>query len=34
VTTHARNDQTDPSMLAIQVETVFDAVSRRMGVKA
>lgn len=34
VTTHARNDKTDPSMLAIQVDAVFDAVSRRMGVKA
>src|ERR1700694_1833991 len=34
VTTHARRDQTDPSMLAIRVDTVFDAVSRRMGVKA
>ena len=34
VTTHARSDQTDPSMLAIRVDAVFDAVSRRMGVKA
>jgi heptosyltransferase I len=31
VRTHARNDQTDPSMLAIDVPSVFAAVRRRMG---
>jgi heptosyltransferase-1 len=31
VTSHSRNDQTDPSMLAIQVGSVFDAVRRRIG---
>jgi heptosyltransferase-1 len=31
VTSHSRNDQTDPSMLAIQVDSVFDAVRRRIG---
>jgi heptosyltransferase I len=33
-TTHARNDQTDPSMLAIDVDSVFDAVRRRLGAAA
>ena len=33
VTTHARNDRTDPSMLAIEVDAVFDAVRRRIGAK-
>jgi heptosyltransferase-1 len=33
-TTHARNDQTDPSMLAIDVDSVFDAVRRRIGAGA
>jgi heptosyltransferase I len=32
-TTHTRNDQTDPSMLAIDVESVFDAVCRRVGAR-
>jgi heptosyltransferase-1 len=31
VTSHARNDQTDPSMLAITVDSVFIAVRRRIG---
>jgi heptosyltransferase-1 len=31
VTSHARNDQTDPSMLAIAVDSVFNAVCRRIG---
>jgi heptosyltransferase-1 len=31
VTSHTRNDQTDPSMLAIDVDSVFDAVCRRIG---
>ncbi len=31
VTTHTRNDQTHPSMLAIDVASVFDAVRRRIG---
>jgi heptosyltransferase I len=31
VTTHTRNDETDPSMLAIDVDSVFDAVCRRIG---
>jgi ADP-heptose:LPS heptosyltransferase len=31
VTTHTRNDQTHPSMLAIDVTAVFDAVRRRVG---
>ena len=30
-TSHVRNDQTDPSMLAIDVTTVFSAVKRRIG---
>jgi ADP-heptose:LPS heptosyltransferase len=30
-TSHKRVDQTDPSMLAIQVDEVFDAVCRRIG---
>jgi heptosyltransferase-1 len=34
VTSHSRNDQTDPSMLAIQVDSVFNAVRRRIGVPA
>jgi heptosyltransferase I len=34
VTTHARNDQTHPSMLAIEVESVFNAVCRRIGAPA
>jgi heptosyltransferase I len=33
-TTHTRNDQTDPSMLQIQVPEVFAAVRRRLGVAA
>jgi heptosyltransferase-1 len=33
VTTHSRNDQTDPSMLAIDVDAVFDAVCRRIGAR-
>jgi heptosyltransferase-1 len=32
VTSHARNNETDPSMLAITVESVFAALRRRMGV--
>jgi heptosyltransferase-1 len=31
VTSHVRNNQTDPSMLAITVESVFNAVRRRIG---
>jgi heptosyltransferase-1 len=31
ITTHTRNDQTHPAMLAIDVESVFQAVSRRIG---
>jgi lipopolysaccharide heptosyltransferase I len=31
VTTHTRNDRTHPSMLAIEVESVFAAVRRRIG---
>ena len=34
ITSHARNDQTDPSMLAIQVESVFKAVCRRIGARS
>jgi hypothetical protein len=34
VRTHARNDQTDPSMLAIDVPSVFAAVRRRIGAAA
>ena len=34
VTSHSRNDQTDPSMLAIQVDSVFNAVRRRIGAPA
>ena len=34
ITTHARNDQTDPSMLAIDVDSVLDAVRRRIGAVA
>jgi heptosyltransferase-1 len=34
VTTHSRNDRTHPSMLAIEVESVFDAVCRRIGAAA
>jgi heptosyltransferase-1 len=34
VTSHSRNDQTDPSMLAIQVDSVLKAVRRRIGVPA
>jgi heptosyltransferase-1 len=33
-TTHTRNNRTDPSMLAIDVASVFDAVRRRIGVAA
>jgi heptosyltransferase-1 len=33
-TTHTRNDQADPSMLAIDVESVFAAVCRRIGATA
>jgi heptosyltransferase-1 len=33
-TTHTRNDQTDPSMLQIQVPEVFDALRRRLGATA
>ncbi len=32
VTTHTRGDQTHPSMLAIDLDSVFDAVCRRIGV--
>jgi heptosyltransferase-1 len=31
ITTHRRGDASDPSMLAIEVETVLDAVRRRIG---
>jgi heptosyltransferase-1 len=31
VTTHTRNDQVHPSMLAIDTQSVFDAVRRRIG---
>lgn len=34
VTTHTRNDQTHPSMLALDVASVFDAVRRRIGATA
>jgi heptosyltransferase I len=34
VTTHSRRDETDPSMLAIDIESVFNAVRRRIGVAA
>ena len=34
VTTHARNDRTDPSMLAIDAASVLAAVRRRMGAVA
>jgi heptosyltransferase-1 len=34
VTSHARNNQTDPSMLAITVDSVFAAVRRRIGVSS
>jgi heptosyltransferase I len=34
VTSHSRNDRTDRSMLAIQVDPVFNAVRRRIGVPA
>jgi heptosyltransferase-1 len=34
VTTHARNDETDSSMLAIDVASAFDAVRRRIGAAA
>ena len=33
-TSHKRHDQPDPSMLAIEVDTVFEAVRRRIGVTA
>jgi heptosyltransferase I len=33
-TSHARNDQTDPSMLAIDVASVFSAVKQRIGAAA
>jgi len=32
VTTHTRSDETHPSMLAIDADSVFDAVCRRIGV--
>jgi heptosyltransferase I len=32
VTTHSRSDNTHPSMLAIDLDSVFDAVCRRVGV--
>jgi heptosyltransferase-1 len=31
VTSHSRNNQTDPSMLAIEVDSVFKALRRRIG---
>jgi hypothetical protein len=34
VTTHTRNDETHPSMLAIDVASVFDAVRCRIGAAA
>jgi len=34
VTTHTRNDQTHPSMLAIDVASVFESVRRRIGATA
>jgi heptosyltransferase-1 len=34
ITSHSRNDQTDPSMLAIQVDSVFKAVCRRIGARS
>ena len=34
VTTHSRSDQVHPSMLQIQVDEVFDALRRRLGVPA
>jgi len=34
VTTHAREGDTHPSLLSIEVDTVFDAVCRRIGVAA
>jgi len=34
ITSHCRNDQTDPSMLAIEVDSVFKAVCRRTGARA
>jgi heptosyltransferase-1 len=34
VTSHSRNNRTDPSMLAIQVDSVFNALRRRLGVLA
>ena len=34
ITTHTRNDQPDPSMLAIAVDSVFDAVCRCIGAAA
>jgi heptosyltransferase I len=33
-TSHSRNDVTDPSMFAIQVDSVFEAVRRRIGALA
>ena len=32
VATHARSDETHPSMLALDVDSVFDAVCRSIGV--
>jgi heptosyltransferase I len=34
VRTHSRIDQTDPSMLQIQVNEAFDAVRGRLGIRA
>jgi heptosyltransferase I len=34
ITSHSRNDQTDPSMLAIQIDSVFKAVCRRIGARS
>jgi heptosyltransferase-1 len=34
VTSHSRNDQTDPSMLALHVDSVFNGVRRRIGAPA
>jgi heptosyltransferase-1 len=32
ITTHKRSDQAHPSMLQIEVNEVFDALQRRMGI--
>ena len=34
ITSHSRNDKTDPSMLAIQIDSVFKAVCRRIGARS